>query len=147
MLRILISAGMVAAMAGAAHAAPKCAPGKIYRVSKKVCVDKTDAIRSGVISPRQKASAARKSTRQALLEGQTPQNVTVKERQEGDAPASSQTASAPDAGKVRTIILPPVKNVIGWAGSPFGALVDPWSSDGFSASPETRFSLRFTTAD
>lgn len=144
MMKILISAGVMAAMVGAAEAAPKCAPGKIYRVSKKVCVDKTAAIRSGLITPRQKASAARKSTRQAYMENRPEQHTTVKARHSDDTPAHS-TAVATNPG--RTIILPPVKNVIGWAGSPFGALVDPWSSDGFSASPETRFSLRLTTAE
>lgn len=150
MLRFVLSAGILAAMIGAADAAPKCSPGKIYRVSMKVCVDKTAAARAGVISPRHKkipAAVARKSARLAMLESRRAMRlqaarVTKIEKAEASAPRiAEQTAPA------RTIILPPISNAIGSANAPFGALADPWSSDSFSALPETRFSLRTTTED
>lgn len=151
MLRFVLSAGMLAAMIGAADAAPKCSPGKIYRVSKKVCVDKTAAARAGVITPRHKkikASVARKSARLAMLESRRATRAArvtkIEPVEKAETPAAQvaeQTAPA------RTIILPPISNAIGSANAPFGALADPWSSDSFSALPETRFSLRTTTEE
>lgn len=136
MMRFVLSAGVLAAMMGVAEAAPKCSPGKIYRVSKKICVDKAAAVRAGIISARQtklKSTAARKSARAA--ERKTARAET--------AASQADEAGAPQ----RTIILPPVRNVIGSTTSPFGALFDPWSSDMVSVSAQTRFSLRMTTED
>ena len=137
MMRFVLSAGVLAAMMGVAEAAPKCSPGKIYRVSKKVCVDKAAAIRDGVISARQtklKSTAARKAARTA--ERKARKSAQVETSQAGEAVAPQ-----------RTIILPPVRNIIGSTTSPFGALFDPWSSDMVTVAAQTRFSLRMTTQD
>ncbi|MBX9758831.1 MAG: hypothetical protein K2Y29_08630 [Beijerinckiaceae bacterium] len=150
MLRFVLSAGMLAAMIGAADAAPKCSPGKIYRVSKKVCVDKTAAARAGVISPRSKklkASAARKSARLATLESRKAVRVRTARVARVEKPEAPAPQVVEQTAPARTIILPPISNAIGSANAPFGALADPWSSDSFSALPETRFSLRTAKED
>lgn len=143
MLRYVLSAGLLAAMVGSADAAPKCSPGKIYRVSKKVCVDKTAALRDGVVTPRQKAAVTRKAAKRATLQRYQVSRAKV-ERPAAKAPEVEQ----PDAGErerhTPRIIVPPARKVIGWAMSPFGALVDPWNAD-FSAPPEARLSPRFST--
>lgn len=139
MMRFVLSAGVLAAMMGVAEAAPKCSPGKIYRVSKKICVDKAAAVRDGVISARQtklKSTAARKSARAAERKARKAARAET-------AMSQASEASAPQ----RTIILPPVRNVIGSTTSPYGALFDPWSSDMVTVAAQTRFSLRMTTQD
>lgn len=155
MIRILISTGMIAATICAVEAAPKCAPGKIYRVSKKVCVDKTVAVRDGIIfAP--KASATRNGAKQAPPQRQASEvarETSGEASQITQVPRSETTGAAPgnpnagESGSARAIILAPVKNIVGWTKSPFGALMDPWTSDGASAAPETSFSLKLSTAD
>jgi len=149
MMRLVLSAGVIAAMVGAAEAAPKCSPGKIYRVSKKVCVDKIAAVRDGVMSARQtqlKAIASNRSRKLSALQvsRQAPlERFTAAAREDTSRNTSAETSQSVE--KNRTIILSPVRNVIGSPTSPFGALHDPWRSDSFSALQETRFSLRTTT--
>ena len=151
MMRCVLSAGVIAAMVGAAEAAPKCSPGKIYRVSKKVCVDKTAAVREGIVSARQtriKAIAANRSRTLSAIKTTKHRRLeqfTAAAREDTARETRREVSAA--AEKSRTIILPPVRNVIGSVTSPFGALHDPWSSDTFSALQETRFSLRMTTED
>lgn len=161
MLRIFLSAGVMAAMIGAAEAAPKCSPGKIYRVSKKVCVDKATAIRDGVIIARQKAAVTRKVARRAASEKPPAEQSQIETPARSIDPdttsqiAKSSTArsettepsltSGGDSDRPTAVIVPPVKKITGWATSPFGALVDPWSSEGSRAAPETHFSLRLAT--
>ena len=174
MMRFVLSAGILAAMIGVADAAPKCSPGKIYRVSKKICVDKIAAAREGVVSPRHKklsASVAKKSARLTAIENRKAQRAEARHSQirraqvrEPEVASADETGSArretteasttqssqqtsQQTSQPRTIILPPISNVIGSPGSPFGAIVDQWSSDSFSALPETRFSLRTSVED
>lgn len=147
MIRFVLSAGVLAAMIGAAEAAPKCAPGKIYRVSQKVCVDKTSAIRSGVITPRQKASANRKAARIALLNKRNSQKAAVTRpvSEVTDPPAFVE--DAPRAEATRTVIVPPVTRPMGSTSSPFGSLLNPWRTGSLSSYPEMQFSLRATNVD
>jgi hypothetical protein len=144
MLRYVLSAGLLAAMVGSADAAPKCSPGKIYRVSKKVCVDKTAALRDGVISPRQKAAVTRKAAKRTALQKYQADRARVERPTASQAPEAEQQDAGERERHTPRIIVPPARKVIGWAMSPFGALVDPWNAD-FSAPPEARLSPRFST--
>lgn len=153
MLRFFLSAGILAAMVGAAAAAPKCPPGKIYRVTKKVCVDKAAAIRDGIISHRPKAVATRNAARRAALKKRQAEDLQgakparLIDPETTSSIAKPRTSSDGVSERSPAIIVPPVKKTIGGAAAPFGALVDPWSSDSSSALPETRFSLRFATGN
>ncbi len=160
MMRFVLSAGVLAALVGSAHAAPKCPSGQIYRVTKKVCVDKALAIQQGIISSRQTNTESRKArgaAKQTLEQDRKPSQAasvstasTDKSASSADkskAPEIAQTSRVNGTDAPRTIILSPVKNVLGWSRSPFGALVDPWTSDTFSATPEARFSLKLATED
>lgn len=150
MMRFVLSAGILAAMIGAAEAAPKCSPGKIYRVTKKVCVDKTAAVREGVISntrKKLKESAAKKSSRLAMLETRKAARAQAARAVTPKVAETPPPQVVQEPSQARTIILPPVRNVIGSTNAPFGALVDPWTSDSISSLPETRFSLRTTVED
>jgi hypothetical protein len=150
MMRFFVSAGILAAMVGAAEAAPKCSPGKIYRVSKKVCVDKAEALRDGVISASQKKQKASTATRSARLSSLEDRKANRERAPQALSRESEETPPAPlaeTASSARTVIQPPVQNVMGSASSPFGALVDQWTSGSVSALPENRFSLQLTTVD
>ena len=68
MIRLIISASALAALVSVAEAAPRCAPGKIYRVTQKVCVDKSAAVRAGVYASRQARTKASTERRVARLE-------------------------------------------------------------------------------
>lgn len=149
MMRFVVSAGILAAMVGAAEAAPKCSTGKIYRVSKKVCVDKADALRDGIISTRQKKQKASTATRSARLASPDAREAERERAPQAVSRESKETAPAPaaESASTRTIILPPVQTVMGSASSPFGALVDQWTSGSVSALPESRFSLQPMSVD
>lgn len=146
MMKFVLSAGVLAAMIGAAEAAPKCSPGKIYRVSKKVCIDKTSAIRSGVIT-RQKASAARKAARVALLHKRKSEKAAVAKAPDEGTTTVAVSEEAPRSDVTRTVIVPPVTRPTGSTSSPFGSLLNPWTSGNLSAYPEMQFSLRSTGAE
>ena len=150
MMRFVLSAGILAAMIGAADAAPKCSPGKIYRVSKKVCVDKTAAVREGIISntrKKMKASADSKSARLAMLETRKAAHAQAARTTTGKVAETTPQQAVQQPEQAHIIILHPVMNVIGSTNAPFGALLDPWTSKSLSALPETRFSLRMTVED
>lgn len=147
MMRFVLSAGILAAMIGAAEAAPKCAPGKIYRVSKKVCIDKTAAIRTGVITPRQKASASRKAARVALLQKRKAEKAAIARPVSEQPQAVALNEEAPREEATRTVIVPPVTKPMGSTSSPFGSLLNPWTTGSLSSYPEMQFSLRATNAD
>lgn len=163
MYKVFVAAGAMLAAVSVAEAAPQCGPGKIYRVTQKVCVEKTAAVREGVYKTREAritASADRKTV--SLQQGKAQPVARAKalraarqDRRASARMARLEAAQERESARERTddrpggadaprrsIILPPVKNVIGAATSPFGALADPWSSDRVNAPQETLFSLR-----
>ncbi len=167
MFRFLLSAGLLAASVGIAQAAPKCPAGEIYRITKKVCVDKATAIRDGVLSFREKAkkrSAPEKGvrSRNKLASSTTPvsvypgaKSVTEVAVLVGDVSALSQASiqarednsSAPVSRSSASANLHPSKSSTNGATSPFGALSNPWTPSVMSAPPPSRFSLQLATGD
>ena len=165
MFRPLLLAGLLATSIGSAHAAPRCPSGQIYRVTKKVCVDKAAAVREGVVSSRQnvtKQKGAITSTRAERMrvshasssspyvgKGAAPE--VVKPTAEAVASRSVYTQAAPgNLGPAIGSTSAPVRQVptsvsLGDAASPFGALSDPWTSGLTSALSQYRFSLPLTT--
>lgn len=142
MFRFVISASILAASLGAASAAPKCPPGEIYRVTKKVCVNKTDAVRDGIFKVRQKAAKVRGELRHASLAPQTtPESKPAPKARSDDPSSSGRNASTRVTGTVATA------RFVDSVNSPFGSLLYPWRSDTINVSPETRFSLQFATQD
>jgi hypothetical protein len=151
MIKYFVSSGALisamAALMGAAQAAPKCALGQIYRVTQKVCVDKTTAIRDGVIKTRQKA--ARKTVRRAPPKQRIAARTNIsKAARPPLSNAAPITARAREAQIETPAAVEPRRIFVGRSSSPFGALFDPWAfGGGFNGSQETRFSLRLAPED
>lgn len=160
MIKLIVSASALAALVNVAEAAPQCAPGKFYRVTQKVCVEKETAVRAGWYASRQTRAKASTQpllarlepvkTRRAARVGQPQAGVvedvrpTRVEENTGARAAGKPSRPVVAADTPRAIILSPVKTVIGSATSPFGPLLDPWRSDRINAPPETLFSLRLS---
>jgi hypothetical protein len=141
MIKILVSAGVLAASMGAAYSAPKCPAGSIYRVTKKICVDKSTAVRDGIIMRRDKITkVSATSPRTNALIPPAPERRHLAEATLHDPSPRDHNASAQSA-------LPqaPVAGRTGGAWSPYGALLDPWRAGDISVSPQTRFSLQLNT--
>jgi hypothetical protein len=141
MFRILVSASVLAVTMSAANAAPKCPPGSIYRVTKKVCVDKSAAIRDGVIKRRDKITKDRATSQRITIsepEAQERKSVAAMAYR-GASPNDQRTATRQQPAQT-----PMVKQVSA-TGSPFGILLDPWRSGDVSASLQTPFSLQLAT--
>lgn len=146
MFRYLIGAGAVAAMMATAEAAPKCAPGQFYRVSKKICIDREVAVRQGIAASvdrqaRLKQAAERRAQRLSRQQPPLPPRREANANQPfgitTGATIVPQTAAQP-----HSIFLKPARNLIAGPPSPFGALLDPWASNKLTAPQATLFSLR-----
>lgn len=141
MFRILISAGVLAVSMSAATAAPKCPSGSIYRVTKKVCVEKSAALRDGIIKRRDTIRKARATSQRASIprpEAQERRNVASLAN--GDASANDQRT----ATHQQPVHTPMVKQISA-SRSPYGILLDPWRAGDVSASPQIPFSLQLAT--
>lgn len=163
MFRFLLLAGVLATSIGSAHAAPRCPSGQIYRVTKKVCVDKAAAVRDGVINSRQnvakrtepvtttraerrhldRASTSRPYARKgALPDAVKPSNEATEIRSAySQAPVAASAALATTSASVHAA---PAGVLTSNTASPFGALSDPWTSGLTSALSQYRFSLPLT---
>jgi hypothetical protein len=141
MFRILVSASVLAITMSTANAAPKCPPGSIYRVTKKVCVDKSAAVRDGIIKRNDKITkAGDTSQRASVLTPEAQDRTAVAALAHRDAsPNDQRTATR------QTPIQPPMMKQISASGSPFGILLDPWRSGDVSASMHAPFSLQLAT--
>ena len=143
-MRLILSAGVMAATVGLAEAAPKCPSGQIYRVTQKTCVNKEAALRDGIISKRTQARPARdarlnraqkqvtrqtRQIRQARLE--RPQRVDSVRDAAFSQPKFQPTAPAPAAN-----------SSAGSTNSPFGALINPWTPASITPPAQDRFSLK-----
>lgn len=166
MFRFLLSAGLLASSMGTAQAAPKCPPGEIYRITKKVCVDKATAIRDGVLRFREKAKN-RTASNGVLSKNKIASNTTPDSTYPSARPATEISGlaedvsalswasiqaldgnpSAPASRSSASANLLPLETNTSDAASPFGALSNPWTSTVTSASPSSRFPLQFATGD
>jgi hypothetical protein len=166
MFRFLLSAGLLASSVVFAQAASKCPAGQIYRVSKKICVDKSTAIRDGVLSAREKARRpfASKANENAMSKAVSRTQETVHSRPKAttemarlaDDTGAPSWASGQDRGEttraitapssVGPILMPAVKTT-SVETSPFGALSNPWTSSVRNAFHPSRFSLQPTVGN
>jgi len=147
MFRYLVGAGALAAMMGTAQAAPKCAPGEFYRVSKKVCVDREIAVRQGLAAPidrqaRLKEAAARRAERLS----REPAPLPPRRDASANEPAGITIITA-SAKQPQGVFPRPARHLIAGPPSPFGALLDPWASDKSIAPSPTLFSLRMSVEE
>ena len=159
MFRFLLSAGLLASSVGIAQAAPKCPAGEIYRITKKVCVDKATAIRDGVISFREKAKkriAPEKGllSKNKIASDTTPVSVypgaksatdvagladNVSALNRASIQARDENSSAPVSRSSASASLLPSWTSTNDATSPFGALSNPWTPSVMSVTPPSRF--------
>jgi len=151
MFRYLIGAGAIAAMMATAEAAPKCAPGQFYRVSKKICVDREVAVRQGIAASvdrqaRLKKAAERRAERLSRQQPPLPPRRETNANQPFGITTGS-TIVAQSTAQPHSIFLKPARNLNAGAPSPFGALLDPWASDKITAPETTLFSLRMPVED
>ncbi len=163
MFRFLLSAGLLASSIGMAHAAPKCPKGQIYRITKKVCVDKATAVRDGVFSFREKRATKRVASRtnqsaRRIISSTSLTSANAKPRPAtevarlDDASVSSwaatpdrpASANRPASTSPSPANAPALVQATSAAASPFGALSNPWTSSVRSALPHSLFSLQTT---
>lgn len=161
MFRLLLSAGLLASSVAFAQAAPKCPAGQIYRVSKKVCVDKSTAIKDGVLSAREKAKMpvafkanenpmGKTVSRMQDIVKSKPKATTEMARLADDVGATSWASGQERGETTRATASPSTVGPIPMSAvkttsvetSPFGALSNPWTSSVRNVSPPSRFSLQ-----
>lgn len=163
MFKLLLSAGLLASSVGIAQAAPKCPSGQIYRITKKVCVDKATAIRDGVLNTRETRSTkriesranqgAQKTTTKTSLVSTNARSKSATEVARLDDTSALNWASTQDRPETSSRpatsspapvnVLPPATTTSD-AASPFGALSNPWTSSLRGAPPHSVFSLQRT---
>ncbi len=146
-MRLILSAGVMAATVGIAEAAPKCPSGQIYRVTQKTCVNKEAALRDGIISKRTQARPARVTKIQRAPKQVTRQTRQIRQARLDRAQlADDVRGGAFNQPKVQQPVTPSVAiNSAGATTSPFGALINPWTPTSLSSPAQDLFSLK--TAD
>ncbi len=116
--------------------------GSIYRVTKKVCVDKSAAIRDGVIKRSDKGAKARMTARRA-----SASNPMAQERKQLSAAHHDAAPRKRDQATHQAPIQTPALSQSSDYRSPYGILLDPWRVGDFIAPLQTRFSLQLATQD